>query len=60
MIGETMSISLDVREMLLATTIRYNILPPKMADTRKTKSTHAGKDMNQKVFSDTFYVSVNC
>jgi hypothetical protein len=53
------SISLDVREMPFATTIRYNFLPPKMADTRNKKPTYAGKDKNNKVFSHTFDASVS-
>jgi hypothetical protein len=52
--------SLDVREMLFATTIRYHFLPVKMADTTNTKPTHAAKDMNKNVFSHTFDGSVNC
>jgi hypothetical protein len=54
------SVSLDVREMLFAMTIIYHFLPVKIADTTNTKLTHAGKDMNQKVFSYTFDGNVNC
>jgi hypothetical protein len=59
-IDETVSISLDVREMLFASTIRYHFLPVKMADTTNTKPTHADKDMNKKVFSHTVDGSVHC
>jgi hypothetical protein len=54
------SISLAVREMLFATTIRYHFLVAKMADTGNREPTHAGKDMNKTVFSHTFDGSVNC